>query len=147
MKPTSHALVSGGVSAGFYFLTQSWPATLVCFLSGIFIDLDHHLDYILARKRIPWRYKDLWEFCSNKGQGKVYLIFHSYELLALLWFSLFYFQLGVGWWGLAIGVTIHIVFDELVNPLKPLGYFFFYRLQHGFDRKKLATEKFWRESR
>ena len=135
MKPTHHVIISGGVSIAFAFWVKSWTAVCACFLSGIFIDLDHHLDYFLERKELPLSYKKLVDFLENDHRSRLYLVLHSYELIALLWASIFYFQLNAVWLGAAIGFTTHIFCDEIVNPLRPLSYFLTYRVKHNFCRE------------
>ena len=143
MRPIYHVMVSGGVSAIFAIWVQSFWAISVCFLSGIFIDLDHHLDYVLFRKKIPFRYRDLIDFLENDHASKLYLILHSHELLLLFWISIFYFSLDPIWFGMALGFTTHIICDEIVNPLRPLAYFLTYRVKHKFSRTMLFKENYF----
>lgn len=140
MSPTSHAVISAGTSAVFWYATGSVPGAIVCFLSGIFIDLDHHLDYWLNKKELPLDYKKLLYFSEVEKEGKPYLFLHSYELLALLWIAVFYYGLGPVWSGLVLGLSVHMIADQICNPVRPLAYFFIYRLKHGFHRGKLLTE-------
>ena len=145
MKPLHHVAVSAAVSVGFWQITHSWLATAMCFLSGIFVDLDHHLDCYLGSGRFPFKYKDLVNFCRNEDKAKLYLFFHSYELLFLLWGAITLFELGAVWIGVLLGMTVHIVCDDIVNPLRPVAYFFFYRLYHKFERRKLYAGWMWDE--
>ncbi len=119
----------------FAIWVRSWGALAACFLSGILIDLDHHLDYIIIRKKIPFRYKSLLEFCHVDHTHPIYLLLHSYELLLLLWVSVFLFDLGVIWMGAAVGFTAHIFCDEFANPIKPMAYFLIYRAKNRFNRR------------
>jgi hypothetical protein len=145
MKPAHHVIISGGVSAILAIWVKSPPAILACFLSGIFIDLDHYLDYYLERKELPLSYRKLVDFCNNDHKSKLRLPLHSYELLLLLWISVFYFSLGVFWVGVAIGLTTHIICDEIFNPLRPLSYFLIYRIRHGFNRKMIFKKGYFNE--
>ena len=135
MKPINHVIISGGVTAAFAYWVQSLPGVIACFLSGIFIDLDHHLDYLIVRKKIPFSYNKLVDYLKNDHKAPIYLFFHSYELLALLWLGIFYLNLDVVWLGIAVGCTTHILCDEFANPLRPLAYFLTYRIWHKFNRK------------
>ncbi|MBN1870295.1 MAG: hypothetical protein JW847_06970 [Candidatus Omnitrophica bacterium] len=135
MRPINHVLISAGVTAIFSVWVRSWTAIGACFLSGIFIDLDHHLDYYLAKKKIPFNYKKLDHFCKKEREAKIYLFLHSYEFLALLWVTIFLFKLNVIWIGIAVGCTTHVLCDEVANPLRPLSYFFTYRFLIGFKRE------------
>ena len=140
MMPVYHVIASTAISAGLFGWLKSWPATIACFLSGIFIDLDHHVDYFLSEKRMPKSFRELVEFCEKNPTGKLYLIFHFYELLAFLWAGIYFLRLGDVWVGMAVGLTTHMIFDQITNPLKPLAYFMFYRIKHQFNRKFLHVE-------
>lgn len=140
MKPATHAVISLGVSALLLTWTKSWAATLACFLSGIFIDIDHHLDYCLVRGKFPFFYRELQDYCLTARNGKLYLIFHSYELLLIFWIILTHYRLDGIWIGIAIGMSVHLFCDQWSNPLKPLAYFITYRIKHGFEAKRLLVE-------
>jgi len=142
MKPTTHAFVSLGTSALFWLSVKSPLATVVCFLSGVFIDIDHHLDYFIAKRRIPWRYKDLVDYFEDINSGKLYLVLHSYELLFLLWMGIYFLMLNDIWLGLAVGATVHLACDALVNSFRPMTYFMFFRIKNRFDRKRLFTQEY-----
>lgn len=141
MSPTYHVLVSAAAAAATAHWTQSPEAGIGCFLSGIFIDVDHHIEYFLDKKKFPVDYQDLVKFCSHHQNGKLFLFFHSYESLLLLWFMIYIGQLGVIWSGVALGLTLHLVCDQFTNPLKPLSYFLSYRIFCNFERKQLFSER------
>lgn len=143
MKPTQHAIISAGVGLLLAHWLQSWTAALTCFISGVLIDIDHHLDYYLTYKKFPWRYKDLAIYCQSSREGKMYLFLHSYEFLIVLWTAILYGGLGAGWNAVALGISVHVVCDQFANPLKPLAYFFAYRLRYGFERKNIFQESYW----
>lgn len=135
MRPINHVIISGGVSAIFAVWARSWGPVCACFLSGIFIDLDHHLDYLIAKKKIPFRYKDLIDFFHNERESRIYLFLHSYEFLFVFWVSIFIFNLNMVWLGAAVGFTTHVFCDEIANPLKPMAYFLVYRAKNRFERE------------
>ena len=139
MSPTQHTIASGVASAAFYVYSQSVAGTVICFLSGIFIDVDHIMDLCIYKKRLAFTVQDLFNFCEREKGGKLYLIFHSYELLALLWLSIATFHLSAVWLGLAIGLSIHIFLDQIANPVRPLVYFLWYRLKYGFAKEYIFT--------
>jgi len=144
MKPTHHVMLSTGVSAVFASWVHSWEAILACFLSGIFIDLDHHFDYLIIKKELPISYKKLLDFLTTEHDKKLYLFLHSYELIILLWFSIFVFHLSTVWLGVAVGVSTHIFCDELANPFKPMAYFFVSRMKVGFNRRAMFKEEYFK---
>lgn len=147
MKASYHVAVSAGVALGFQGIVQSWPATAVCFLSGVLIDLDHHLEYWIIKKKIPFRYKDLWDFCCYNKYPKLFLFFHGYEYLVLLWLIITVYQLGPLYLGAAVGVTVHVFFDQFTNPVKPLFYFLCYRIHHRFEKSHTVTEEYFKINR
>ena len=97
MRTRNHIIASAGISLGFQAAMHSWPATLGCFLSGVLIDTDHYLEYYIFRKKFPFRYKDLLDFCLYDKSGKVYLYFHAYEYLFIFWLLIYFFGLGKIW--------------------------------------------------
>jgi len=145
MRPTHHAIISVGVSVLFASWVKSWQAVLACFLSGIFIDVDHVLDFILSRKKIPWTYSELEDFCGRIKQGKLHLIFHSYEFWLLFWFAAYQYSFNIVWIGIGVGVCTHIICDQFLNPLRPLAYFFTYRYKHEFNKEYVFKEKYFQK--
>ena len=75
MSPGYHVVVSAAAAVAVSSWTQSPAAGIGCFLSGIFIDVDHHMEYFLAKKKFPFDYRDLVKFCSHHQDGKLFLIF------------------------------------------------------------------------
>ena len=141
MLPTSHVIISAGLSYCFYKYSGSPSATTACFLSGIFIDLDHHLEYLIAKGKIPFSLKKLMHFFEYDPFPKVYLWFHAWEYLCVLWFLIYLLDLGIFWVGFALGLTVHLICDNFVNPIRPLGYFLIYRASHGFEKKAILNEE------
>ena len=145
MKPVVHTIVSGGLSIGFWAITRSWRAVLICFLCGILIDIDHVFDYILAKRRMPGSLSDLESYCSREKEGKLYLIFHSYEIIVLLWMGVIIHPLRMAWWAFAVGMTVHMLLDNFHNPYRPYSLFFIRRLYFGFEKKSIYPEGFYKD--
>jgi hypothetical protein len=146
MLPTAHVIISAVLGFGVYKYTGSTPAGLSTFLSGVFIDLDHHIDYWIANGKIPLSYKKLFNFFEHGTYTKVFIIFHSWELLAILWGAIMLFHLGSLWLGVAIGISVHMLCDQIANPLKPLGYFMVYRIKHKFLKKEIMTDAYFKKN-
>ncbi len=146
MKPTYHIIASAGISLGIQATTHSWPATLGCFFSGVLIDVDHYVEYCLFRKTFPFRYQDLLDFLWDTRETKQYLIFHAYEYLFLFWSLIYLLHLGLVWIGIAIGLTTHLLFDQWTNPIKPLYYFLIFRMNNQFQKERILTEQYFKES-
>ena len=136
MKLRSHVIASIIFSTLFFMVFKSWKIAAVSFLSGVLIDIDHVFDYFWEfRKRLIVK-----EFFDLNYQGKTFflmIVFHSWELLALL--SICAFLMSWNPWavGVTIGFTQHIVLDQIFNKSKRLAYFFLWRLKNGFRIKKM----------
>ncbi len=147
MKPVYHVSISAALGLIFIIFFNSFVAAISCFFCGVLIDLDHHLDYFLAKDEIPWRYRDLVYFCSTDKNHKMYLWFHSYESLVLLWGAITVFNLDMLWIGAAVGFTVHVICDQFSNPLHPLVYFLTYRIKYNFSKEKLLDKNFFKQVR
>ncbi len=132
-----HAAVSASLSAGLYLATGD-PALAGAFcLSGIFVDLDHVLDYVMEKGRL-----DLGDFFDHFGKHRarrLVLVLHAWEwfpLVAALWAL----SARPSWLlGLLLGWLVHLVLDQIVNPLRLTGYFFFYRAGVRFDARFIGS--------
>ncbi len=133
MMLSGHIIASGVTAAWFGVATKSPTAAAACFLGGIFIDLDHAFDFFLMRKRVPRSYVELVDFCKEPT-GKIYLFLHSYELMALLWATCFWGKLPLVFVGALFGMSVHLLLDQLTNPVHPVGYFISYRIKLGFPK-------------
>lgn len=137
MRPVPHVIISLGISAFIYYWFQSLIAALVCFFTGVLLDIDHIPEY-LALKGKEKSIKDFYYSRLADGQPKVYLILHSYELIFLLWLVIAIFHLGLFWVAAALSVTSHLVLDQLFNPIhRPYTYFLIYRAIKKFDSQEL----------
>ena len=140
MKPGNHIIISIGVSVGLYLYFHSFLAAFISFLSGVFIDIDHVLDYILHGK-ISLHLVDYYLFSLEKQFSKIFLFFHSFEVIILFWIVISYFKLNLYWICLCIGLTQHLILDSIFNNLNqfisPHAYFFIYRLIKGFKKEYL----------
>ena len=145
MMPSKHVVVSTVTSAVFFAVTKSWGGSLACFLSGIFIDLDHVVDYWIIRKKICYSYKKLMDFCLEQTE-KAYMIFHSYELLVFLLAVVITLHFQVVWLGCLIGLSVHMFFDQVTNTIDPFAYFLFYRAKLGFTKSIFDVPVFIKET-
>ena len=137
MKLRSHVFASIMFSTLFFLVFKSWTIAVVSFISGVLIDCDHIIDYF-------WEYRKRFivkEFFYVRYYGKALFcmaIFHSWELLALL--SICAFSMSWNPWilGVTIGLTQHIILDQIFNEdIISLKFFFFWRLKNGFNAKEI----------
>ena len=92
MKPSRHAAASFALGMILWFFTKSFYASLLCFVTGILVDVDHIIEYTVHYGFKDFSIKSLYkkstetdEYKGTKGYTKLYLIFHSNELMIILW--------------------------------------------------------------
>ena len=131
MTPLPHIVASGIISAISIAYFRSVGYAAISFLAGVLIDADHLIDYYLNHG-FTFNIKKIYNSCLVLDLGKLYLVLHSYELVAFLWVSIYVFSLSMFWQAIALGLTQHIVLDQVTNPVLAFGYFFTYRAMNGF---------------
>jgi hypothetical protein len=139
MRPIPHVVTSGIVSALVWIWFKSFGCAAVSFITGVFIDLDHLVDYYSAH-RFTFSIKRIYCACLRVNFRKLYLLLHSYELVAILWAAICLFSLSNIWKAAAIGLTQHLIFDQISNPINTFGYFLTYRIINGFDRDRIIKD-------
>ena len=101
MKPVQHVVVSSVLAAGLYAVLRSWEASVATVLSGVFIDCDHLLDYLIeAGPR--FRPRDFFDFYENRGFKKTRLLWHGWEWVPVLLVA----SALSGWHPILIGVLV-----------------------------------------
>ena len=138
MKPAAHVITSAAAGSAAYFCTNSLTVALTCLLSGIFIDLDHLLDFLVFEKN-PFNLKAFLSWCYQIKGRKAYLVLHSYELYLLLLITASLFP-GAIFTGLLLGVGLHLFLDQVGNKnLHKYFYFLTYRYKVNFQNTVLTT--------
>ncbi len=143
MRPSRHIIASLTIGAVLWFFTKSVYAGLLCFASGVLVDIDHILEYIIHHGRKGLSFKNMYEACEQterqKGDLKfkrLYIILHTAEIVLLLWTITIYtkniYLLAITW-----GYSLHLILDCAANPLYPFSYFIFWRAINKFDSSKL----------
>jgi hypothetical protein len=137
MRTLGHIITSAGVGLATYHRYRNPGAAITTFLVGWLIDLDHVVDYVKAH---GWTLN--WErFSEAKHEhysGKLYLLLHSYELIAL--FFLFFrhpskhpYRVGI-----TVSLLTHLLLDQKCNPCRKAGtYFLSNRIRKRFEVKHL----------
>ena len=139
MKPIPHVAVSTVVSIAVAIYFKSTICGVSSFLAGVLIDLDHLYDYY-REHGFTLNPMAVYRGCVEMDLTRIYLFLHSYELLTILWISISVFSLSKLWIAFAIGVTQHLIFDQIFNPIDKCGYFLSYRIAKGFDITKILTK-------
>jgi hypothetical protein len=137
MMPVTHAVTSGVISVfvGLYF--KSPGCAVVSFITGVFIDLDHLFDYYTSH-RFTLSLKRIYCACVRIRFKRLFILLHSYELIAVLWIAIYVFSLSNMWKAAAIGLTQHIILDQITNPISAFGYFLTYRILNRFGRDRIV---------
>ena len=146
MKPLIHAATSLTLGAILWFFTRSFYAGLLCFASGVFIDLDHAIEFMIHHDWRNFTIRNMFTACEHteKQEGylkfnKVYLIFHSVELLLLLWIFAIITK-NIYLMAVALGCSVHLAMDYMSNARHFYSYFITARIV-----KKFSTEKLFRK--
>ena len=92
MRPIKHVIISGSAAAILLVWLNSISAAMSCFFPGFLVDFDHLLDYYLVKKRLTVKYGDLEDFCRRDVSGRLMLIFHSFEVVFVLWVINWFFE-------------------------------------------------------
>lgn len=140
MKPTAHIYASAAAGGAVYGMTGSLETAVSCLLSGVFLDVDHLLDYyLLAGGRFS--FKDFFSWCNDLRWKKIYLVFHSYELYVLLLLAAWLFP-GRALTGALLGMGLHLLMDQAGNTvLNKWFYFMTFRYRSGFASSALVADR------
>lgn len=140
MRPTQHIVISLVVSGFFYLFLRSAIGALACFLSGIFIDLDHFVDYFLNCKH-PMRLSHFFRVFRYEAFENVVVFLHSWEWILVFLVFLWLIDWKPVAMGLFVGFFTHLLLDNLVNDHSPLAYFITYRILRRFSGKHFYGER------
>jgi len=135
----SHVIASGIVGGIWYYFFRSVPEALVCFFSGFLVDADHFIDYF-ANHPFTLSFKKIYKACRELEFKTLSLVFHSIELVVLIGACgiLFDNKICIA---VAVGLTNHLILDQIYNPVRPYSYFLIYRLLAGFKVESFVDEK------
>ena len=103
----------------------------MCFFAGFLIDADHLIDYFITHP-LTLDFRRIYKACLNVDMKRVLVIFHSFELAALVWAIGLLSPAGKIGIAAAVGISQHLILDQLFNPVRPLTYFLIYRISNGF---------------
>jgi hypothetical protein len=136
MRASKHVISSVIVSALVWWWLRSSAAALACFLTGVFIDLDHVVDFFYNFPR-HLKFQRFFKVFEFEVLENVFVFLHSWEF-ALVWLALLLCVPDVRQpvvLGLFIGFVTHLGLDNLFNRHSRWAYFLLYRLRHGFAGK------------
>lgn len=133
---TVHLIFTAILSIFLYFRFKNWKLILVAFFVVIFLDLDHLFDYfVYSLKTGSFTFLFVTDYFH--GSGKVFVLFHGWELSIPLWYLAY--KIGqrkniVGLeWAMTLSYLGHLLVDQFFYTPNPLAYFLTFRILTGFD--------------
>jgi hypothetical protein len=140
MRAGQHVVISAGVAGVLWVAFRSWEMALACLLAGIFMDVDHLIEYVREYGLRP----DLRQFFRvsyEREYDKAVLLLHAWEWLPVLVF-LVWRSHGNPWLtGLAIGWIQHLACDQAANTRHWGAYFIAWRWKHRFDHDTFFSRR------
>jgi hypothetical protein len=129
--PGRHAAIGAATGAVVYALGGGVPGAAGALLAGVFIDVDHLLDYVLAEGFVL-DLKSMAHGAYFRKADRVLVLLHGYELAILIVIALTRAgkpRLGAG---ICAGALTHMLSDIRYYRFRPLAYSLLYRWAHGF---------------
>lgn len=144
MNTKAHTIVSTVLATGIYAATSSLTMASATLFTGIFMDIDHVIDFFLfSGERFSINGFRSW--CYEGRWNKLILMFHSYELFILCSFLAYKYPNPV-LLGILCGMGLHLILDQIGNrhlikafTISKWFYFFAFRAWGGFRKDWLRT--------
>lgn len=142
MRPLQHLAYSTVAASVLYLTTKKLKIAAGCVMSGVFVDLDHLIEYkSYCGDKWEWGEFSTGSYFDKKGTVKVF--FHSWEVAFALW-GIVLSRDGIRkkslLYGIAVGYTLHLILDQIGNNLNSMGYFEIYRWLVGWQQDKLVEK-------
>ena len=132
MKPVGHLGVSIITGVVAFLITKTISPSIACFLVGWLVDVDHIWDFYKNAGK-DFNVRRFVNAFENGEIKKAYLYFHSYELLFILILLCFVTRFNHFLSFTTLGFAVHLFFDQIFNPVKPLTYFITYRILNSYN--------------
>ena len=130
MRFTGHVLASGVVGAGIYAATGSLKMASVSFAAGVFLDLDHLMDY-WENHSFNFNVSRFFNVCNECDLKTTKLFLHSAELAVIMTLAAYLTRSGT-LAALTLGIYQHLALDQFFNKVNAASYVFIYRWSKGF---------------
>lgn len=136
MKLVHHLTLSAIISGFLYSVFNSWALSIASFISGVFTDLDHIIDYLLEH-RSRLHVNEFFYYFYQEKHNKITLLFHGWEWLFILVIVTLAMNFNLWIVGVLTGYAHHIISDYLYNKTSLWTYSLTWRWIHKFDSKLL----------
>lgn len=131
-----HLLFGASIGLVFWVTYRNTKLLIASILTSLLLDLDHFIDLFLFTSQqnklfTPWTIITENYFA---GSGKVYVVFHSYEIVILL-LIIGYYMRRLRPYLLVVSASIcaHILFDSFTYKPALFEYFLTYRIMNDFS--------------
>ena len=139
VKPEQHVTINVGSAVILGILLNSWIAGISSCLTGIFIDLDHFIDYWVNRG-FNLSVSGFLDFCYHGTSKRFFDLLHGYEYIPLFVGISFLPGLDMLGIGLTTGYVLHLLCDQFYNThLNRWTYFLSFRIYHRFAFSRIVT--------
>lgn len=131
-----HAISSLLISVIMYFANLPVESCVLCLLTGVFVDIDHFIDYLLWSK--DKTLKKFW-ILGPSHYTEIHLtdtLLHSIDLFSLLVIP-FILYWPIAAIGIMTGFFSHLALDQIGFRYNPLHFFLLYRI--FVEKKKERT--------
>lgn len=136
MRPIWHIISSFILGAVIFFYTREFYAGLLAFLVGVFVDLDHLLDFWISAPENPFSVKQFYHMdkhLKSKGDYYTVILFHAWEWIILLAALTFVYP-NIYLIAFILSILLHLILDNfnLKKEDHPLSYSIIFRALKGF---------------
>jgi hypothetical protein len=132
MSPKYHVAISAVISGVLYAIFKSWALAIAAFVSCIFIDLDHVIDYVIEHG-FHFDIKKFFYFFYGEQYKKITLILHGWEWLIILLILSWLTDWNPWITGVLIGFSQHMLSDRIYNISNFWSYSLLWRWKNKFD--------------
>src|SRR4030043_1399005 len=121
-----HFFITLFIALLFYWRSKDWRIIPLCFLFGFLVDIDHWFDYF-AYFGLKGNFIDFFDVENYMHpSGKIYVRFHCWEFVFLLWFLGRWlnkkFKIRNLEWAISLSYLGHLVIDFLTVSSHLLAY-------------------------
>jgi len=139
MRPIWHILSSSILGIIVFYFTESFLAGFLVLLSGVFIDLDHLIDFWVSEPKNLFSVKQFYHMdkhLESKGDHYTFIFLHSWELMIVLVILTSNYN-NIYLFVVTFGILLHFILDSfnLEKTDHPLTYFLTFRVFKKFRLK------------
>ena len=142
MRPIYHIIASSVLAVLIYIFTRQVGVALLAFIVGVFVDLDHLIDFWALKPANPFDVREFLDSEHYNQQSKhIFIFLHGWEWAGVLFALAYFYNWNIYLLVSAIALVLHLIIDtkNLSNGQKhsPFIYLFFFRLLKGFKKQNL----------